>query len=176
MNIGVHYLFKLWFSLDRSPGMGLLDHMWFYFQFFDEPPYCFPLCLYQFTSPSIVQEGSLFSVPSPAFIIYRFLMMAILAGIKWHFTVVLICISLKISNVEHLFRCFRPSVCFGEMSVQVFCSFLSGLLVFVILNCMRHLYIQDINTLSVISFANAYSYLYIVFLFYLWFPLLCKSF
>ena len=26
MNIGVHYLFKLWFSSDITPGVGLLDH------------------------------------------------------------------------------------------------------------------------------------------------------
>ena len=29
MHIGVHISFKLWFSLDISPGMGLLDHMVF---------------------------------------------------------------------------------------------------------------------------------------------------
>ena len=43
----------------------------FYFQFFKEPPYCFPQWPHQFTFPLTVQEDSLFSTPSPAFIICR---------------------------------------------------------------------------------------------------------
>ena len=42
----------------------------FYFQFFKEPPYCSPQWLYQFTFPPTVQEGSLFSTPSPALIYF----------------------------------------------------------------------------------------------------------
>ena len=45
--------------------------LWFYSQYFKESPYCLPQWLYQFTFPPTVQECSLFSTPSPAFIVCR---------------------------------------------------------------------------------------------------------
>ena len=38
----VHTFFKLWFSPDLYPGVGLLDHMVALSLVFKEPPYCFP--------------------------------------------------------------------------------------------------------------------------------------
>lgn len=42
--------------------------------------------------------------------------MAILTSVIWYFIVVLLYVSLKINNIEHLFMVYWLSVC-GEMSI-----------------------------------------------------------
>ena len=52
------------------------------FLVFKEPPYSSPWWLYQFILPPTVEEHSLLSTPSPAFVVCEFLMIAILTGMS----------------------------------------------------------------------------------------------
>lgn len=119
-------VYMLWMFLGTYLGVELLAHMTILVfnvlrnhqtDFISTPP-----ALHQVTYPPAGYEGSSFPISLLTLGIVVFLIIVILLGLKWYFSVVLICIFLMVNDVGHIVMCLLAS-CISPLEKSLFKSF-----------------------------------------------------
>lgn len=148
----------------------LFWHMcWFLIYSFQKLPDCFPTWQHYYTFPLAMYEDCNISTYSLTVLLCNCLILASLVCIKWCL-MALICISLMINDIEHIFICLLH-ICVSFLEKFLFTSFvhfLIGLIIFFyLLSCKCSLYILDTSPLSDIWCASIFSH-FVSWLFTSW--------
>ena len=136
------------FLLGKYPEVEWLDHMVFLFLIFEKLPHCFPCGCTNLHPHQPCTRVPFFPQLHQHFLSLVFFMIVILTGERWHLITALICISLTISDFEHIF-----------MDLLAICISLENVICFFVLNHVCSLYTLDINPLSDRWFPNISSHL-----------------